>query len=88
MLIHAIISVKDGVLAIIQLLLPVTEHLLLKFKIIQMEILVIVSLFFSLPFVLGNLCLDFFHVLLSLLCLIVKLEQVALKRDLVTHLLV
>ena len=88
MLIHAIISVKDGVLAIIQLLLPVTEHLLLKFEIIQMVILLIVFLFFSLPSVLGNLCLDFFHVLLSLLCLIVKLEQVALKRDLVTHLLV
>lgn len=84
-LMHRIVPVKDRILSIFQLLLSGHEHLFLQLQVIEVVLTVISRFLIGVTLVLLNLSFNLCHVLLSLLCCFVKLIEVALVCNILTH---
>ena len=77
-LVHLVVPAENFIMAIFKLLLSVKVHLLLKHQVMHVEIMIFFCFSIYNALVLIDLFLNRIHMLLSLLCLVVNLEDVAL----------
>ena len=75
---HGVISINDRVRVLEKLFFSIVVHLFLELQIVKVDSEILLLLLHLHSLVLLDLDFDRFHVLLSLLCLVVKLQLMAL----------